>query len=701
MISRTCNRLLLVGLSIGVSGLLVVLPAQDRLKEMPGYARYTEIRPQLSKAVVRGEIRPDWADDSKSFTYAWDGKHYRYDVKKRTATEYQVEEGAEGRGNRFRRGGPARGRQATETFAPDSSIRAFYRDRNVWLSNPDSSGERQISTDGSVEQRIKYGTASWVYGEELGQRSAMWWSPDARYLAYYRFDEGKVHDYYLQVNQVDLYDSVYTEAYPKPGTPNPVVDVYVHDVKSNHDVKLDVRDGKSFNNADIGYYVYDIRWTKDGSEILLNRTNRRQNIMELAACSPTTGACRVVVHEEWLPSWVENSPTIKWLDDGQRFIWESQRNGFANYYLYDLSGKLLATLTNNQYDAGPIVRVDEKAKKFWYYARSGDNYMKMQLHEVGLDGKGDKQITNSAFLNSVTMSPDGKTIVDVVQTHDTAPVTLLLNDKGKVLDTVVTSDMSGAHKLGLKPVELFTYTSADGHTKLNGMLHFPSNFDPTHKYPVLFSVYGGPATNGASERYTTPHPYTEFGFLVVTLDTRSAAGRGKRFLDAIYEKLGQPEIDDMAAASKQLAERPYVDGSRVGIFGTSYGGYSSAMALLRHPEAFAAASASSPVTAWYNYDTIYTERYMWIPSENEEGYKLGSAMTYADSLDGRLMLYYGTADDNVHPTNMMQLIAKLQKAGKSFEVQVGPDRGHSGLNSSRMMEFFIQNLIMRPSKLTS
>jgi dipeptidyl-peptidase-4 len=194
-----------------------------------------------------------------------------------------------------------------------------------------------------------------------------------------------------------------------------------------------------------------------------------------------------------------------------------------------------------------------------------------------------------------------------------------------------------------------------------------------------------------------PNPLTEYGFLVASLDSRSAAGRGKRFLDAIYMKLGVVEMDDQAAGVKSLWSRAYVDKNRVGIFGTSYGGYSSALCLLRHPDVFAAASASSAVTAWYHYDSIYTERYMWIPQENKEGYEAGSAMNFADKLKGRLMIYYGTADNNVHPNNSMQLITALQKAGKSFEVQVGPDAGHSGINNQRMMEFFIENLVMKPA----
>ena len=192
-----------------------------------------------------------------------------------------------------------------------------------------------------------------------------------------------------------------------------------------------------------------------------------------------------------------------------------------------------------------------------------------------------------------------------------------------------------------------------------------------------------------------PSAMTEYGFLVATLDSRSAAGRGKKFLDAIYLKLGVTEIDDQAAGVKSLYSRPYLDQKRVGIHGTSYGGYASILCLLRHPDVFQAACGSSSVTDYRHYDTIYTERYLYTPQENKKGYDEGSAMTYAKDLKGRLMIYYGTADDNVHPNNSMQLIQALQRAGKSFEVQVGPDQGHTAVNQNRMMEFFIENLVMR------
>lgn len=675
------------------------LQAQDKLKEMPGYTRYAEMAPKLNEAYVSGAVVANWGEDGKSFSYSHGGKRWQYDVAARRATELDAPAVTPG-GNR-RPGGVARGRQATEAMSPDSTRKAFYRDRNLWVSDADGSNERQLTTDGSEAQRIKYGTASWVYGEELGQTTAMWWSPDGSKLAYYRFDESPVKDYWLQTDQTAVQGSVMVEAYPKAGTDNPVVDLFVHDMASGATRKLDIRLGQPFRGDVVGYYSYNIGWTKDGSEVLLNRTNRRQNVMEFTACAPATGACRVIVREEWPASWTDNRPQIRWLEDGTRFIWESERTGFANYYLYDLSGRLLATLTNHPFEVAGITRVDEKRRQLWYMARSGDNYMKLQLHRVGLDGKGDRRLTDPAFTHQVSVSPDGRFFTDVSQTHAIPPVTRLMDANGKVLATVAESDVSGMAELGLQPVEMFTYTSADGTTQLQGMLHKPSTFDPNKRYPVLFSVYLGPGNTGASENFTRPHPYTEYGFLVVTADTRAAAGKGKRSLDQIYLKLGEVEIDDIAEASRQLARRPYVAGDRVGIFGTSYGGYASALALLRHPDAFAAASASSAVTSWHHYDTIYTERYMYTPQANPEGYEKGNAMKYAKDLQGDLMIYYGTADDNVHPNNSMMLIKALQEAGKSFQVQVGPDAGHSGINPQRMMEFFIESLVLKPARMTS
>ncbi len=569
-----------------------------------------------------------------------------------------------------------------------------------------------------------------MYGEELSQTTAMWWSPDSSRIAYYRFDEQKVPDYFLQTDQTKIQSSIDTEAYPKAGAPNPVVDLFVYDVASKKTTRIDVRDGKPFDNSVVGHYVYHVAWSPDGSELLFNRTNRRQNILEFVAANPATGATRVILREEWPTGWIENNPSIHFLKDGRRFIWESFRNGWTNFYLYDLSGRLITPLTTHTtFEVANIVKIDEAAGVLFYTARDGDNFLKLQLHRVGLDGKGDRRLTDPAFNHTIGsciagpsgrgggggpfgggagggcgISPDDTYFADVFQTHDVPPSTQLVDAAtGTVVTRLAESDLAKFTELGLKKAEMFTYKAADGRTTLHGTIQFPSTFDPSRKYPALVSVYGGPASasNTARETFITPSATTEYGFLLVNLDSRAVPGQGKRLLDDIYLKLGQVEIDDMAEGIKALWARPYFDKTRVGIYGTSYGGYAALMSLLRHPDVFAAASASSPVTAWNHYDTVYTERYMWIPDENKAGYEAGSAMTYAKDLRGRLMLYYGTADNNVHPSNMMQLITALQSAGKSFDLQVGPDRGHSGINGDRMMEFFIESLIMKAAPAVS
>jgi dipeptidyl-peptidase-4 len=700
---------------------LLVLPtliaAQDRLKSMPGYEAAQRVARDAPSAVTGAVTEVAWID-AGAFEYDRNGKRHRYDLSSGRETDADAATAAaSGRGGRGAfAGGPDRGRQFESATSPDGTLTAAYKDRNVWVSAADGSDARAVTTDGSVGGRIKYGTASWVYGEELSQRTAMWWSPDSRTLAYYRFDERDVRDYYVALNQTQLQSTLDTEAFPTAGTANPIVDLYVYDVATRQSVRVDVRGGKPFDDAAVGHYVYRVQWSPDGRELLFLRMNRRQNVMELAAANPATGACRVVLHEEWPTGWLVSEPRMVFLADGRRFIWESQRNGWNNFYLHDLDGRLIAPLTaSTTYEADKLVKIDEKAGALFYTARDGDNPLKLQLHRVGLDGKGDRRLTDPAFHHTVgncipnlgarpeqpgltgrcSIAPDSAHFVDVYQTHDAPPAARLADaSDGRLISEIGRADASGLDAMGLKRAELFTFTAADGRTTLRGIVQFPARFDPSKKYPALVSVYGGPEFNAltARETFVAPTPLAEYGFLIVSLDSRAVPGLGKRTLDTIYQKLGQAEIDDMAEGVKALWSRPYFDKGRVGIFGTSYGGYAAAMELLRHPEVFAAAAASSPPTDWRNYDTIYTERYMWIPQENKAGYDAGNAITYVKDLKGRLLVYYGTADNNVHPSNALQLIKALQDAGKSFDVQVGPDRGHSPVNQDRMMEFFIDAL---------
>lgn len=666
--------------------------AQDKLKSMPGYERYSEIAPKIRGSVKMVPRSYTWNDDGSAFEYSNDGKRFKHDVKSGKTTE--VEDVIESNGGRRFGNRPQRGRQYASADSPDGKLKAYTKDRNMYISNLDGSGEITITTDGNEETQKKYGIATWVYGEELGQITAMWWSPDSKKVAFYRFEEKDAQMYYVLYDQVKIQDSVEIEAYPKVGADNLPVDVMVYDLDTKKTTLLDTRNGKDFNDGALGTYLYGMDWTPDGKEFLFHTTNRKQDIMEYKAADPNTGKTRTVVREEWLPSFTKNTPEIHVLEDGKHFIWASERNGFNNYYLYNWDGTLVNAITNHKFEVSRILKVDEKKKQLYYEARSGDNHMKMQLHRVNFNGKNDVRLTDPAYNHSVTISPDGKYFVDMAQTHDIAPFTQLVDDKGKIKAEIAKSDMSEYNSLGLKKVEVFTFTSADGVTQLHGMLHFPSNFDPTKKYPLLLANYGGPATNAFRENFTLPSSLTEYGFLVANIDGRNVRGRGKELLDQLYGNLSIVEQDDFAEGIKSLYNRPYFDKDNVGVYGTSYGGTTAATSLMRFPEVYHAAVANSAVTDWRNYDTIYTERFMNLITNNKAGYDAANLMNYAKDLQGELMIYFGTSDNNVHPSNSLQLIKALQDAGKSFEVQVGPDKGHTAMDRDRMMEFFIEHLVI-------
>jgi dipeptidyl-peptidase-4 len=687
-LNQMIKTVLLCALVMSFSSIL----AQDKLKKMPGYERYAEISPKIRGSVKMVPRSYTWSDDSKSFEYTHNGKRLKYSIKGGKTIE--IEDVVNSSGGRRFGNRPQRGRQYASADSPDGKLKAFTKDRNMYISNPDGSNEIAITTDGNEDTQKKYGIATWVYGEELSQITAMWWSPDSKKVAFYRFEEKDAEMYYVLYDQIKIQDSVEIEAYPKVGADNLPVDLMVYDLETKQTTLLDTRNGKPFNDGAIGTYLYGMDWTPDGKEFLFHTTNRKQDIMEYKAADPNTGKTRTVVREEWLASFTVNTPEIKVLDDGKHFIWASERSGYNNYYLYNFDGTLVNAITNHKFEVSRILKVDENKKQLYYEARSGENHMKMQLHRVNFDGTKDARLTDPAYNHSVTISPDGKYFVDMAQTHNIAPFTNLVNAKGKKIAEIAKSDTSEYEKLGLKNVEVFTFTSADGVTELHGMLHFPSNFDPNKKYPLLLANYGGPSTNEFRETFTLPNSLTEYGFLVADIDGRNVRGRGKELLDQLYGNLSIVEQDDFAEGIKSLYSRPYFDKDNVGVYGTSYGGTTAATSLLRFPDVYHAAVANSAVTDWRNYDTIYTERFMNLITNNKEGYDAASLMTYAKDLQGELMIYFGTSDNNVHPSNSLQFIKALQDAGKSFEVQIGPDRGHTAMNRDRMMEFFIEHLVV-------
>jgi dipeptidyl-peptidase-4 len=676
-------------LALAASGL-----AQQRLGSMVDLAALQAARAKVNAAIKAPSWRGQWVDAE---TLTWQEGNAWKTLNVRSGQEGVGEAPQPGSGGRRT---PPRGRQLQEVTSSDGVWTARHENGSVVLSGQNS---RRTIFAGDPAGRIKYGTASWVYGEELGQNDAMGFAPDSRRLWAYRFDESKVPDYHVVLDHAKQQSRLMLEAYPKPGQPNPEVSLMIYHLSPARTVEVKVRPS-AFDDG-VGHYVYGIQWSPDGSRLLFYRTDRRQKVLEFCAADPNTGAVSVLDREEFAPAWVENSMPITFLDDAEdiaqapelrgKAIWLSERSGFINAYLLDLNKGGVTPITRHSADIRSVLKVDLKRKEMWYTAADGLTPARHQIHRIRLDGTGHARLTDPALRHSAWVSPDSGMAVIQSEAIDAPPVIHVIDRDGKPVRELEKGDDSGLAEAGARRRERFTFTSPDGKTPLSGVISFPVGFSPTKRYPVLLSVYGGPLgpmADSFSERYSAPSGLADYGFLVVSLENRGQGGRGRAFKTALYQQMGRIEIDDQAAGIRALAGRPYADLSRVGVFGTSYGGYASLMAILRHPETFHAAAASSCVSAWENYDTIYTERYMGLLPESAEAYKAGSTLTYADQLKGWLMVYYGTADDNTHPSNSLQIIRELQAKRKSFEVQVGVDRGHSGVDTQRMMEFFIERL---------
>ncbi len=685
-------------LALGGAGL-----AQDRLPSMPGYKESREHRPKLQEAMKLARLSARWIDDSR---LTWrDGETWVILDCKTMQETRQAEEPPRAEASGLRGGGvgnPGRGRQFTEVTAPDGTTKAIYRDGNVFIAK---GGETfQLTEGGDLAKRLKYGTASWVYGEELDQREAMGFSPDSRKLWVYHFDERDVKDYHLVTKQRESQSAFEVEAYPKPGQPNPRVQLFIYDLETKKPVLVDMASGE---DSSPGHYIYRIRWSPDGSKLLFHAMNRRQNEMRFCAADPATGVVTVLDTDANPDGWVEAYYPTTYLDEAMgideakdlqgKALWISEKSGFANIYLMDWKKGGATPITKHGFDVRAIAKVDVASRTIWYFAMNGDRTSMLQLNKIKFDGSGHQRLTDPQLTHGAAISEKGSYLLDTAQSIDSPPKIQVLDASGKVIKVLRESDVSGMKAAGYEPVERFEFVAADGKTKLTGRIHKPLNFDPAKRYPVIVNVYGGPGgatSNSFSESYDTPDTMCDYGFIVLEMENRGLGGRGREFRNAFYRRMGRTEIDDQANGLKAILTRPYVDGARVGIQGTSYGGYFTLLSLLRYPDLYTAGVSSSCVSDWRNYDTTYTERYMGLLPADIEGYDAGSAVKLAKNLKGWLMIYYGTADDNTHPANTLQVIAALQRERKSFEVQVGPDAGHSGVNWERMMEFFIERLVL-------
>ena len=664
-------------------------PAYDRFEDLPGADRVRQLQSDFRGLGQAGRVS-DIRWDADGIVFRRSGAWVKVDLD--GANERPAEEPPAREAPRAPVDPPAgRAKQRTQSTSPDGRWRAEHRDGGVRIVEVASGKTTRVIAPNPDEPGIVFGTADWVYGEELDQDDAMWWSPDARWLAFYAFDVARVPTYELPTGWDRLRTRAAPRRYPKAGDPNPIAGIQVFDCSSGRITTIDV-------GEDPEQYVYGVRFAPGDAGLLFHRTNRRQDRLQLVLADPATGRARVVV-EEVQPTFQENRPLLRFLADGDRFLWGSERSGFKNLELRRLSDPSFVTpLTRHAFPVDEIVRVDEDSNTLWYTAFSADRPMLAQLHRVGLDGSGEARITpTDRHWSRFDFSPDGKRLIARGETPVDLPRTVLFSLEGapRPVATLAESAADELRAAGVPPSELFTCMAADGTTPLWGILHYPPGFDPARRYPLVMDVYGGPHSQAVLGRFDPGPAERAFGVIVAKVDNRGTKGRGKAFESATYLKLGGPDADDQAAAVRALAERPYIDRHRVGIHGHSYGGTMAATCALRFPELFHVAVAGAPVTDWRNYDTIYTERWMRTPAENPEGYAAADLAARARDLQASLLLLHGMVDDNVHPSNTFQLAKALQDADVPFEMQIFPSADH-GIGSpayrSAKWSFLVQGL---------
>ena len=680
-LSRTMSRRALPASLIALSLAVIVAHAfQSPLASDPHIERYRRMARAIPSSVVSGRVEVAWLDQRR-FEFTHDNRRFLYDVGTALATPLgNVDPPRPGAGAP-QEGAPLR--------APGGSREAYSRGGNVFVTAGTGNGAVAVTRDGNTSTRLRYGVPSALYQTELRETNALWWSPRGTALAFYRVDERDVPNAARSAGSTGGGAPL---PYPTPRTSGPSVDLLVYHVASQRTVTLDVRDGRPRGDSGAGYYIYQPTWNGDGTEVWAFRMNRRQTVLDLCACSIETGRCRTVVRESASTGWVDREPVFRWVDDGRRFVWSSERTGFRNLYLYDPDGSLVQPLTRHTFDVSDVVQSVESSRSLFYMAHDGDNPMKLQLHAVQLDATADRRLTDPEFHHTISVAPDGQHFVDVAEAHDRPPVSRLMDAGGHQVAQLASSNRTAFDELGLRPVEAFTFTAADGQTILHGLLHRPSNFDPSVRYPLLVSAYAGPETSMVSEAFSLPNRLTELGFLVAMFQSRGATGRGIAFRSALYQQLGHIEVDDQAAGVRALAARPYVDSTRVGIFGTSYGGYTSVMSALRHPDVFTAAASSATVTDWPNYNSAYTERYLGLLADGAGSYDRADPVPLANQLRGRLLLFHGTADTNVLPSQTERLAQEFARLGKPVVVRMGAGVGHAGVDEDSMMAFFIEAL---------
>lgn len=586
-----------------------------------------------------------------------------------------------------------KGKVRLATLSPTGNDVAFVRNNNLFIYNIQSGEEYNITSDGRKNMIIN-GATDWVYEEEFSFDKGFQWSPDGQKIAFYRFDEGRVKQFSMDMFEGQLYPSQNSFKYPKAGEDNALVTLMIYDIAKKELKPIPLNDAYE--------YIPRIKWAS--SNLLSVQTlNRHQNELKLYLYDASANQTKVL-YQERSETYVDVTDNLFFLQQKPEFIITSEQDGFNHIYRYDLKGNLLNQVTKGNWDVVNVLDVDEK-QGIIYFSSKEDGPEQQQLYATDFIGKIKKRISNKPGWHNVVFSSDHKFFIDYYSNVNT-PTQVSVNQGNGKLVKILENNEALANKLKeykLARLDFFKLKTSLGYD-LQAWMIKPADFVEGKKYPVLMYVYGGPGSQTVENQWDGNnymwHQYlAQQGYIVVSIDNRGTGGRGAVFKKQTYKQLGKLETEDQIEAAKYLGTLSYVDKNRIGIQGWSYGGFMSSLCMFKGAPYFKAGIAVAPVTHWKFYDSIYTERYMQSPSENQSGYDENAPINFADSLKGKFLLIHGNADDNVHFQNSAELSNALIKAGKQFEFQMYPDRAHgiSGNNAryhvyQKMTNFILENL---------
>lgn len=639
--------------------------------------------PDESLILIQTETQPIYR---RSFTAVY----YLYNVKNRTLEPLS-------------NNGP----QQVPLFSPDSHQIAFVRNNNIYLIKLlFGNSESQVTKDGEYN-KVLNGIPDWVYEEEFAFNRAFDFSADSRMIAYIRFDESRVPMYSFQwykgmapeKTAYATYPGSYDYKYPKSGAVNSKVSVHTFDIKSHVTRKMELP-------IDSDGYVPRIKFTDDPEKLAIMTLNRHQNRFDLYMANPRSAVCKVAVRDE-AEQYIKEQAYSNIAFYPENMVMMSERDGYNHLYLYTIGGNLVKQITKGKFEVKEFLGWDQKANVF-YYTSNEESPLRTAVYKI--DGKGKKtKLSTRTGTNNALFSKNLNYYINTYSSAQTPTLITLNNNKGQEMVTLLDNKelKNKISQLNMPTKEFFTFKTSEG-VELNGWMMKPANFNPSKKYPVIMHQYSGPGSQQVLDKWGIGSfgdggmfeaVMCDKGYIMVCVDGRGTGGRGAAFEKCTYLSIGLKEAADQAETAKYLSTLSYVDGSRIGIWGWSYGGYNTLMSMSEGTGAFKAGVAIAAPTDWRFYDTVYTERFMRTPKENGDGYRASSAINHVAALKGKLLLIHGSADDNVHFQNFMEYNEALVQANIQFETQIYTNRNHgiSGGNTrnhlmNRVVNFFLQNL---------